>query len=798
MDSVEPAESITPQSAFAANGGANGRDTEYSIADDARSSSLSDLDDALDNDHLDIESPKLEKLASEIDSEAETERIEESPSHPRNRTNIVLNAGIFETSPSKLAQSTTYDELNDDEDDEPETSPSKLRRKASTNGVLATDNVATTDGRELLNASLETINKKRKRLDSEGDVSPESGEEEPLRKRRGSVPVSGTASKSLPDFPPTPTIAEALQKTGETSPDETPVAEETQSLDARAPVSRGKRGKKGKRKGRNVKQAYDDAEAESVPAPEDAEQDVNGLADEQVAEEEEQAEPVDEADDTEVVSKAEEELMKKSTAMDLLVTLERQFATLRDRIYDERIANLNNELSQLTEENATHPEYLRQLSIIENYRDDKIKYERTLFKYKLSSLFNKSQAERCQTNSSYFQRAREVREKYLDDASSLHYRIQQDRFQNAEASPNFFISFPTRRSQQIAQQTAYNKEVSILSGVAKYVGFPAAPAILPARQNETDEDLAKMGIDPRSINAPHSFPRPSLPRSTFTTTPSTTARPGAAEEFLEHTPWANPQHSSHEQYLQQLQQIRMNEEQHRAENVYATPAAQQRVVDLHAPNGSASTIPDHASAPNSSATKTPQDVEQDRIRQPHHNNNRALIAANESPFAHHPKPDEAERISGFRSQSSSPLDLRKPNNPRRPQSRTISDQRSPSHAQHHRNTPSEVGLHQSSSATRDNNYNNNTHINSNNNTSNNLQSSPPTSARLGLFGAPPPSRRDPSPQPPTSASGPNPELLSSSSSGATAARQRSTPLNSMHQAAGITAGGSGRSRMGAR
>ncbi|EDN06115.1 predicted protein [Histoplasma mississippiense (nom. inval.)] len=103
MDSVEPAESITPQSAFAANGGANGRDTEYSIADDARSSSLSDLDDALDNDHLDIESPKLEKLASEIDSEAETERIEESPSHPRNRTNIVLNAANHEGKPVPMA-----------------------------------------------------------------------------------------------------------------------------------------------------------------------------------------------------------------------------------------------------------------------------------------------------------------------------------------------------------------------------------------------------------------------------------------------------------------------------------------------------------------------------------------------------------------------------------------------------------------------------------------------------------------------------------------------------------------------
>ncbi|OJD18622.1 hypothetical protein AJ78_01393 [Emergomyces pasteurianus Ep9510] len=803
MDSIEPAEAVTPQSrrASVANGGVNGREVEFSMADDARSSSLSDLDDALDNDHLDIESPKLEKLASEIDSEAETERIEESPNHPRNRANIVLNSGIFETSPSKLAQSTTYDELSEHEGegDDTEISPSKPQRKASSNGKPAVANVATIDGPELLSASLEAISKKRKRLDLEEDVGTEPIEEEPLRKRRGSVPVGGPASKSLPDLSSTLSSGEALQKNSETPPDETPAAEETQSLDSRVPVPRGKRGKKGKRKGRNVKQVQDDTEVESVPPSGGAEQDANGLADEPAAEEEEQAEAVDEADDTEIVSKAEEEFMKKSTAMDLLVSLERQFATLRDRIYDERIANLNNELSQLNEENTTHPEYLRQLSIIENYRDDKINYEKMLFKYKLSSLFNKSQAERCQTNSSYFQRAREVREKYLDEASSLHYRIQQDRFQNTEASPDFSIPFPTRRSQQISQQTAYNKEVSILSGVAKYVGFPAAPAILPARQNETDEDLAKMGIDTRSMNAPPSFRRPSHPRSTLTVTPSTTIRPGAAEEFLEQTPWANPQHSSHEQYLQQLQQARLNEQQHRAENVYATPAAQQRIIDLNGPNGSASTIPDHPSTHNSSTGNTPQVAEQDRPRQSHPNNSKMSIASNESPFNRHPEPDEAGRMSGFRSQTSSPLDVRKLSNPRRPQSRVISGQRSPVHSQHLHNPPSSdaVGPHQNSSATRDNNNNTHTTI------TNNPQSSPSTSARLGLFGAPTPSRRESSPQVPSSAPAPNPELLGSSSSSAAAAatatrQQRSTPLNSMHQTAGITAGGSGRSRVGAR
>ncbi|ODH52525.1 hypothetical protein GX48_01305 [Paracoccidioides brasiliensis] len=774
MESTEPAESATPQSPLASisNGGVNGRDVHDSVVDDARSSSLSELDDALDHDHLGSESPKLEKLASEIDSEAETERIEESPNRPRNRTNIELNAGIFEASPSKLAQSTTYDELSDDEGDETENSPSKPRRKVGSNGIPTPVDVATT-GSELLSTSLEAISKKRKRRALDEDTGAEQSEEEPLRKRRGSVIVG------RPDLSSTLEGGETLQKDSETSPDETPAADEAQSVDARVPVSRGKRGKKGKRKGKNIRQLQEEGETDSVPPSGGGEQDANGLADEQPAEEEEQAEAVEEAEDTEVVSKAEEEIMKKTIAMDLLYSLERQFATLRDRIYDERIANLNNELSQLSEENTTHPEYLRQLSIIENYRDDKIKYERTLFKYKLSSLFNKSQAERCQTNSSYFQRARDVREKYLEEASGLHYRIQQDRFQTAGTSPDFSIPFPIRRSQQISQQAAYNKEVSILSGVAKYVGFPAAPIIQPARRNEADEDLAKMGIDTRSINA-RSFPRPSRPRSTFTATPSAQPpRPGAAAEFLEQTPWANPQHSSHEQYLQQLQRARLNE-QHRAENPYTTPVAQQRIVDLNMPNGSASTIPDHPSAPNSSAANTPQFPEQDRNRP---QNNRRYVAANESPFGRPPEADDAEQNKGLRSLTSSPLDVRKSSNPCQPQSRNVSGQRSPIH-----HTSSTEGPLPPNSITRDITTANN---HTNNNTSKDAHSPAPAPARLGLSG--PPSRGEPSPQLPTA----NQELLGSSS--AAAARQRTSPLNSLHQtAAGIMAGGSGRSRMGAR
>lgn len=126
-------------------------------------------------------------------------------------------------------------------------------------------------------------------------------------------------------------------------------------------------------------------------------------------------------------------------------------------------------------------------------------------------------------------------------------------------------------------------------------------------------------------------------------------RTAAEEAFLEQTPWANPQHPIHQQQAQHQfsQQHRPQGrafEQSQAPS-FATPAAQKRAVDVNAPNGSASTIPENASAANSSANNTPYGVEQDQRH------------AVQGPFRN---PDyDMARKSGFRSQSSSPLDVRK-------------------------------------------------------------------------------------------------------------------------------------------
>ena len=164
------------------------------------------------------------------------------------------------------------------------------------------------------------------------------------------------------------------------------------------------------------------------------------------------------------------------------------------RLYDERIGGINKDLMQLNGPEPTNPEYLEKMQFVLRHRDEKQEYEHNLLAYKVNALKIKSVAERSQIHSAYYQTVRDIREKYLDQVNESFYKIQRDRFKPDEDMTEYSIPFPERRSQQITQQASYNREVSILAGMAKYVGFPAAPEITPARPAEIDEDLEKRGV----------------------------------------------------------------------------------------------------------------------------------------------------------------------------------------------------------------------------------------------------------------------------------------------------------------
>lgn len=103
-------------------------------------------------------------------------------------------------------------------------------------------------------------------------------------------------------------------------------------------------------------------------------------------------------------------------------------------------------------------------------------------------------ATRSQILVQYHQTVRDIREQKLEQQGKHWYEIQHDRRSYAGSVPDYALKFPTKKSQQISNQVAYSNEVSILAGVAKYVGFPAAPPMGMTTAAELEDDLEKMGV----------------------------------------------------------------------------------------------------------------------------------------------------------------------------------------------------------------------------------------------------------------------------------------------------------------
>lgn len=158
------------------------------------------------------------------------------------------------------------------------------------------------------------------------------------------------------------------------------------------------------------------------------------------------------------------------------------------RLFDERLAQYNEELAMLEQPTFIHPGLFLMKEVVDQRRNQKVKYEQTLLKLKLESLQRESIANKAQIHSQYMQTVGDLRDNFLSQINAEIYQTQRERRSCEADMPDYMYAFNAKRSKQIMDQTAYNEEVSLLSGVAKYVGFPAAPKIAKARSNEWEED----------------------------------------------------------------------------------------------------------------------------------------------------------------------------------------------------------------------------------------------------------------------------------------------------------------------
>lgn len=239
-----------------------------------------------------------------------------------------------------------------------------------------------------------------------------------------------------------------------------------------APATKAAKGKRGKQRGRK-------------PAKETA-ADVEPQTEELEHPEEEQIE--------ENVAKKEEQ-QHKAEASSLFEAVAKQFTSFRESLNHERLATTNAELQLLSEPDCQHSEYKQQVACVDARRTKQMREANAYYGYRLKCIRERTLGERAQLHSQYFQEVRRLRDKFLYELGEDWYNIQKERRQqHQEEDDKYVFEFPKRRSVQIRQQAQYNQEISVLSGIGMYVGFPAAPDIKGAEGDSLEDDLKSMKV----------------------------------------------------------------------------------------------------------------------------------------------------------------------------------------------------------------------------------------------------------------------------------------------------------------
>jgi hypothetical protein len=191
-------------------------------------------------------------------------------------------------------------------------------------------------------------------------------------------------------------------------------------------------------------------------------------------------------------------------------------------IYNEKLRRVEIEMKLLME--GTHPEYVAQKACIDQRLEEKVRLANAQYKHAMQSLDTATHVNRAQLHSQYFQTTRQLREDTLYQCSELWHNIQRERragdvivpggllrtrpllsasCTDTATFPELTYRLPERQSVRIKERMKYNWEVQILGGVQRHFGFPAAPDVTGATEEEKAEDFELLGV----CCSWHLFPR---------------------------------------------------------------------------------------------------------------------------------------------------------------------------------------------------------------------------------------------------------------------------------------------------
>ncbi|KAK9373977.1 Sds3-like-domain-containing protein [Lipomyces chichibuensis] len=183
----------------------------------------------------------------------------------------------------------------------------------------------------------------------------------------------------------------------------------------------------------------------------------------------------------------EERAQKRKAAVTSLTEIEVEFAKLRDRLHDDKIARLQAEIEMCLD--GTHPELATVYDELAEARDLRIKLADAHRKYRRRCIENQTRSYRTHIHQQLYKNNANLRAAMIQETTETWYKVNRERRAMDTVVPFYGYKIPEKRSVIFRQRQAQYNEIALLTGIAKYIGFPAAPEIKSATADEVAEDM---------------------------------------------------------------------------------------------------------------------------------------------------------------------------------------------------------------------------------------------------------------------------------------------------------------------
>ncbi|OBZ89644.1 Transcriptional regulatory protein dep1 [Choanephora cucurbitarum] len=177
-------------------------------------------------------------------------------------------------------------------------------------------------------------------------------------------------------------------------------------------------------------------------------------------------------------------------ALDALTHIEVEFARLRDKMYQEKMSELNEEAIMIA--NGTHPELVTLMAEIEEKKGRRIHSAEAWRRYQHANFRQQFEGFEYQANIHFISQRNALRRQLLEQINGKRWSIEDERSKLNDPSKNGHL-FPDGR-EMIAHKRELKEETGELQDIKEAIGFPMAPNPSGLNAHDLNEDLKLLGI----------------------------------------------------------------------------------------------------------------------------------------------------------------------------------------------------------------------------------------------------------------------------------------------------------------